>query len=198
MAVKKLFNRLKQFTGLKAHVRNIGLDVRLEGDFPRYIYTDKRRLMQVLLNLSYNAIKYTFAGEVTVVAKMKDASTLLVEVRDTGIGIDSEVLSGIFTMFGMVDKKTNAHETGTHHRRPRRNRHRIVPLQAGPHRAWRHSCYKVGEGQGDRVQRRTRCGYAGRNCRRGTAPLPGPSRQGRGSAQVSAAPPEHCTYFCIC
>ncbi len=111
--LRKFFARLEQFVSLKARARQIGLEVHLEGWIPRTIRTDKRRLMQVLLNLCYNSIKYTFKGEVTVRAKMQDGGTLRIEVSDTGIGIEPSVLASIFSMFSMIEKKANEHQTGT-------------------------------------------------------------------------------------
>ncbi len=69
--------------------------------------------MQVLLNLCYNAIKYTFQGEIAVAATMKKETEILsVEIRDTGVGIEPSMLGHVFNMFGLVERKASSHETG--------------------------------------------------------------------------------------
>ncbi len=110
--LRSLFARLKQFIALKAEIKQLKLTVRLDGDIPERVYTDKRRMMQILLNLCYNAVKYTFKGEITVTGHMAAEKLLEIEVRDTGIGIDPSFLAGICHMFGLVERKSHAHETG--------------------------------------------------------------------------------------
>ncbi|MDR3734836.1 MAG: HAMP domain-containing sensor histidine kinase [Acidobacteriaceae bacterium] len=107
-----MFDRLRQFIELRSQLKHLALTVRLDGPVPPWVRADKRRLMQVLLNLAHNAIKYTFNGEVKIVGKMKDDSRFVVEISDTGLGIDPGLLDRIFSMFGLIDKKVRSHETG--------------------------------------------------------------------------------------
>jgi signal transduction histidine kinase len=63
---------------------------------------DKERLTQVLDNILSNAIKLTEEGKITVtleIMKEKDKQNVVVSVKDTGSGIDSEILSRLFTRF---------------------------------------------------------------------------------------------------
>lgn len=63
---------------------------------------DKERLTQVLDNLLSNAIKFTEEGKITVtieLMKEKDKQNVVVSVKDTGSGIDSEILPRLFTRF---------------------------------------------------------------------------------------------------
>ena len=99
---------------------------------------DERRLRQVLNNLLSNAAKFTPAGAITLIATTTPASTLRVEVSDTGIGIDPEALDAMFKPFTQADASTTrvyggtglglaiAHDLvashGRHHRRPQRAR----------------------------------------------------------------------------
>ena len=69
--------------------------------------------MQVLLNLSHNALKYTFDREVKIQAQVKTPSVLTIEVSDTGIGIKNDVKDKVFDLFGLVDKKEQNNETGS-------------------------------------------------------------------------------------
>ena len=63
---------------------------------------DKERLTQVLDNILSNAIKFTEEGKITVtldLMKEKDKQNVVVSVKDTGSGIDSEILPRLFTRF---------------------------------------------------------------------------------------------------
>jgi PAS domain S-box-containing protein len=65
------------------------------------LLADRRRFHQVLLNLLNNAVKFTEHGSVTVSAK-SEGGRLTVTVADTGIGIVTEELGGIFEPFRQV------------------------------------------------------------------------------------------------
>jgi PAS domain S-box-containing protein len=56
---------------------------------------EKVRLRQVVMNLLSNAIKFTIAGQITVRAR-HDSEFLLVQVEDTGRGIEAERLNNLF------------------------------------------------------------------------------------------------------
>ena len=64
---------------------------------------DEQRLRQVLLNLVTNAAKFTPAGGRITLAARRDGPDLLVEVRDTGIGIAAADLSRVFEPFTQLD-----------------------------------------------------------------------------------------------
>ena len=86
-----------------------GLEIRLnmQPDMPHVARGDQQRIRQVLLNLLYNAVKFTVAGSVTVSVTMKsgelkppdDMHCLDVCVKDTGIGISEEAQKKLFGMF---------------------------------------------------------------------------------------------------
>jgi signal transduction histidine kinase len=59
---------------------------------------DKNRLGQVISNLLGNAIKFTKKGTIRVTGEIKD-SKVLVSVKDTGQGIDPEIMSKLFSKF---------------------------------------------------------------------------------------------------
>jgi PAS domain S-box-containing protein len=66
---------------------------------PSRIHGDRVKLSRVLVNLVGNAIKFTDAGEVTVVAKVMGDGAVEVSVRDTGVGIAAENQARIFDEF---------------------------------------------------------------------------------------------------
>jgi len=73
---------------------------------------DSTRLRQVLYNLVSNAVKFTEEGEVRVTAS-RPGDTLVVEVRDTGIGIPAGRLSTLFEKFEQADASTTRRYGGT-------------------------------------------------------------------------------------
>src|SRR5438093_12095280 len=68
---------------------------------PKHILleADKERIIQVISNLLGNAIKFTEEGTITVNSEIKD-SQALVSIKDTGQGLDPEVMPHLFTKFG--------------------------------------------------------------------------------------------------
>ena len=68
------------------------------------VEADKNRLCQVLSNLLNNAIKFTDEGSITVIVGTKkinnnNSNRVIVSIKDTGTGIDSEILPKLFTKF---------------------------------------------------------------------------------------------------
>ena len=70
---------------------------------PVWLNADPTRLTQVLLNLLNNAAKYTPRGGRVVIEASAFDDDAVVRVRDNGIGIPEEHLSGIFEMFSQVE-----------------------------------------------------------------------------------------------
>ena len=70
-----------------------------------YIEADRSRIYQVILNLLNNAIKFTKEGTIVITAtaaeEKKDGhnDVVIVSVKDTGHGIDSEIFPRLFTKF---------------------------------------------------------------------------------------------------
>jgi signal transduction histidine kinase len=73
---------------------------------------DERRIAQVLLNLTGNAIKFTDAGEVAIKASMQDG-WFTVAVCDTGPGIDPAHQKRIFEEFQQVDNSSTKAKSGS-------------------------------------------------------------------------------------
>jgi K+-sensing histidine kinase KdpD len=64
------------------------------------VEADMQRITQVISNILSNAIKFTKEGIITVTAETKDSKKeVVIAVRDTGSGIDPEILPKLFTKF---------------------------------------------------------------------------------------------------
>jgi len=73
-------------------------------DVPR-IYSDDRRLSQILRNFISNALKFTRRGEVRVSARLLTAHEIEFAVTDTGVGIAKEHLPTLFSDFVQLDTR---------------------------------------------------------------------------------------------
>src|SRR5438128_8214355 len=80
------------------------LQLAIELDAPRhFVDADASRLQQIFWNLIKNAVKFTsVGGRIAIETRSDEASRLTVEVRDTGIGIDSWPLLHLFEPFFQV------------------------------------------------------------------------------------------------
>jgi signal transduction histidine kinase len=71
---------------------------------PIIVEADKTRLYEVISNLVYNAIKFTGKGTVIVNSEKRDGYAI-VSVKDTGTGIDPEIMPRLFTKFATRSEK---------------------------------------------------------------------------------------------
>jgi len=108
--------------GGRASEKGLVLSGRVADDVPRYLRGDSGRLRQVLLNLIGNAVKFTESGAVTVsvsavsarrVEGGREAVPLLIEVVDTGIGMDAATLGRLFQEFAQADASIARRYGGT-------------------------------------------------------------------------------------
>ena len=77
------------------------------------IYTDDKKLSQILRNFISNALKFTVEGEVRVTAKAVDEDKVEFAVSDTGIGIAPEHLPALFSDFVQLDTRIQKRLRGT-------------------------------------------------------------------------------------
>ncbi|MEG2377649.1 MAG: ATP-binding protein, partial [Clostridia bacterium] len=66
---------------------------------------DVRLIVQVIINIVDNAIKYTPVGSEITISVSKKGDNVLTEIADTGSGLSSEAKEHIFEMFYMADTK---------------------------------------------------------------------------------------------
>ncbi len=84
---------------------------------PKVLVGDSHRLRQVLSNLVSNAVKFTEQGWIDVVvscqAVLRDRAALRIEVRDTGLGMETADVERIFTPYTQVGDDAQLHAQGT-------------------------------------------------------------------------------------
>jgi PAS domain S-box-containing protein len=85
----------------------------LDGRAALPVLGDPLRLRQIVTNFLANAIKFTDRGEVVLAARRRDEQVLRIEVRDSGGGIEPEVLARLFKPFTQADQSTTRRFGGT-------------------------------------------------------------------------------------
>ncbi len=117
IALREVFDKLIALFGQQAASKNNQLTYRLADDLPTFVIADQTRLLQILSNLTSNAIKFTENGEVTVTAslvgKKGKFNRIRVDVRDSGIGISPENIKLLFNSFSQVDESSRKSFGGT-------------------------------------------------------------------------------------
>ena len=119
IALVDLQTSLEQTFPQLAHNQELSFTIELEEKLPPTIYTDSKRLQQVLKNLLANAFKFTEQGGVKLQISMAnetaqgDNPMIAFAVSDTGIGIPVEKQKIIFEAFQQADGTTSRKYGGT-------------------------------------------------------------------------------------
>ena len=91
-----------------AESKSLAVVSRMTGEIG-VIYSDRRRVEQIILNLLSNAIKFSEQGEVIVECRKGDGN-ILIEVSDQGIGIKEADLQHLFKPFSQLDQRIAARQ----------------------------------------------------------------------------------------
>lgn len=119
--VRTLVRGVLEALSVKVHGKNVELIDNIEEDVPFVVIGDPKRLRQILINLTGNALKFTESGDVTVrvttktkhVPQPEKGVSLRVEISDTGIGMSEEVCNKLFGAFAQADSSTSRKFGGT-------------------------------------------------------------------------------------
>jgi len=105
--------------------KNISFDIIIEDHVPGIIYSDKKRLLQILRNILSNAFKFTEKGYVkfkilnhdpfpsSSTAMLSPENYLVFSIEDTGLGIAADKQELIFEEFVQADGSTTRNYGGT-------------------------------------------------------------------------------------
>jgi CheY-like chemotaxis protein/nitrogen-specific signal transduction histidine kinase len=111
-SLKELLDSALNQHALRAQAKGLRLFSTLETGLPETMLGDAPRVRELLGHLVANAIKFTHAGSVELRVTLEhrgadgtivDGTRLVIEVRDTGIGVAPESLDAIFESFRQVD-----------------------------------------------------------------------------------------------
>ena len=108
---EKLLDDLYKEMSIQAREKNLKMVFDVEKNLPD-IYSDKERLIEILMNLINNSIKYTPKGEILLRAYAEGGFVHFL-IKDTGIGIAKENQPRIFQRFYQVDSSFTRNSGGT-------------------------------------------------------------------------------------
>ncbi len=116
-STKEMINKLIDSVIVRAKDKGLEFNVNVDRCLPKQMYGDDVRIIQVILNLMTNAIKYTEKGGVTLTIGERERDEysveLYVEVKDTGIGIREQDMKKLFESFSRLEEKRNRNIEGT-------------------------------------------------------------------------------------
>ena len=107
-AINDLYNAVY----MEAQKHDHAVELQLEPELPE-IVADRERILQVMMNIVSNSIKYTPNGGHIVIAAGREADRVWMEVADNGIGIPEADRVRIFERFYRVDKARSRESGGT-------------------------------------------------------------------------------------
>jgi len=106
-----------KIAAMQAVSKGLRISVCLDAAVPMHLIGDPHRLLQVLINLLANAIKFTQEGgvhlRITLISEQRNIATVRCEVIDTGVGMTQDALSRIFEPFVQADQSTTREYGGT-------------------------------------------------------------------------------------
>ena len=108
-----LIRQLEAIYTIAAEEKGLEFEVLASAGCDRPRLGDPHRLMQILNNLLNNAIKFTGSGKVTLKLSCRPGKPVLIEVIDTGIGMDPSQATRIFESFEQADGSITRRFGGT-------------------------------------------------------------------------------------
>lgn len=109
--VSSLMQTVTKRLAPQAESKRISLNLELAPDLPPLL-ADEDRVIQILTNLTGNALQYTPEGGRVTISATRVGDEVQISVRDTGMGIPAEHLPHIFDRFYRVDKSRSRQEGG--------------------------------------------------------------------------------------
>ncbi|MEP7065913.1 MAG: ATP-binding protein [Gemmatimonadota bacterium] len=104
VAIAEIVSSVEVLIGPQLLAKEVFLDP-ARSDSSLFVQADREKLIQILVNLLTNALKFTGPGGRIGMECVADDSTVTIHVRDTGIGIAPEKLHAIFEPFVQVDQR---------------------------------------------------------------------------------------------
>ncbi|MBN2653396.1 MAG: response regulator [Spirochaetales bacterium] len=116
-SIVDIFDDIYRLFSQKFEEKSILLEIDVSPDFPDGLYIDRKRLLQILINLVNNAWKFTNSGSVKLsadVTGIRDGrGVLTIVVEDSGVGIAAEDLNDIFDPFHQIESESQIIYGGT-------------------------------------------------------------------------------------
>ena len=103
--LKQLTTNIAAYTKEEAEEKGLNFELKQKGQVPVSILTDPFRFNQCLINISKNAVKFTDKGFITMTIssfECDDKQYVEFQIKDTGIGIDKNLIDNIFEPFSQA------------------------------------------------------------------------------------------------
>ncbi|WP_051287128.1 PAS domain S-box protein [Algoriphagus mannitolivorans] len=116
--LKEVLGRAKKMMTPKAEEKGLSFSIReFDPRISKVLKGDPFRINQIILNLVSNSIKFTKKGKVTMACRLiedhEQVQVISLEVEDTGIGMDTEFISGDFAKYVQEDSSITRKYGGT-------------------------------------------------------------------------------------
>ena len=120
--LSSVLNDVSNMIYFKAGEKKLGFTTDVDENLPDNLFGDVVRVRQIITNILNNAVKYTDEGSVSLrisgtrpdcTENGKPILNLIVEVKDTGIGISKENIGKLFVKFERLDLVRNSTKEGT-------------------------------------------------------------------------------------
>jgi len=112
LSLEGFIKGLSQAVSNTAKDKRVKLSTQVEGSLGP-VAADRDKLEKIILNLLFNALKFTPAGGQITLTALKEGPWLVFQVKDTGVGISEENLPYIFDRFWQADSASNRKYQGT-------------------------------------------------------------------------------------
>ena len=117
-SLEHMINDSIRLNTLRIDGRQIDFELQIDEDIPRKLRGDAQRIKQILDILLSNAFKFTDEGKVTLSVfhepgKNSTGVTLVLSIRDTGIGMSKEQLTELFADYSIINMKAFSESTGS-------------------------------------------------------------------------------------
>ncbi|TNV73770.1 hypothetical protein FGO68_gene16965 [Halteria grandinella] len=111
--IRGLINEVEGIMGFQTEQKGISLTHQVSQLVPKTIFSDQKRIKQVLFNLVGNAFKFTFKGGIHIRAEYYPATQILeISIIDTGVGMSEKDVKKLFQFFGKLEKDKDINKNG--------------------------------------------------------------------------------------
>jgi two-component system, sensor histidine kinase ChiS len=112
----EMFSHAEKVFESLCHHKDVKFETYIHPEIPDFLWSDRGRINQILLNLLYNAIKFTHKGCICIEAVIEKNPVnslpttphemmIKISVKDTGVGISEEAMKKLFVPFSQVELK---------------------------------------------------------------------------------------------
>jgi len=111
VSLKKLIKSSMLFLGQRIQDKEHRVFLGLEDDI--LLQTDPNLLRTVVVNILNNAVKFSNRGGEIIIEAIKNESSVIISIKDNGMGMDQEKLSQVFSIATNLSSKGTENELGT-------------------------------------------------------------------------------------